>query len=160
MEEYKKFTPPEKKAFRRYIIKTFKKHNVKRLNGKTVSANRVPVLALEFKNKFNRCPFVSFKERLESKVSHEEGYVYIIGNLDAEICKIGFSKNPKERIRSIQTGCPYVLKIILLFEAEKYTETRLHHKYSKYKLSGEWFSIEGKLKESIYKNIPLQPSYV
>ena len=36
MSDYKKLTPPEKKAFRRYLLKTFKKHNIRRLNNKTV----------------------------------------------------------------------------------------------------------------------------
>lgn len=157
---YKKLTPPEKKACRKYILQTFKKHNIKKINGKTVPSNTVLDLIEEFKIKFKKCPIVSFKERLENKVSSKKGYVYVIGNLNAKICKIGFSTKPKERIKSIQTGCPHVLKIILLFEAEKYTETKLHHKYAKYKLSGEWFLIDGLLKESIYKHIEKQPMYV
>lgn len=160
METYKKLTPPEKKACRKYIIHTFKKHHIRKINGKTVASNRVPDLINEFQIKFKRCPIVAFKERLKDQVSSKKGYVYVIGNLNAKICKIGFSEKPKERIKSIQTGCPHLLKIILLFEAEKYTETKLHHKYARYKLYGEWFLIDGTLKESIYKHIKTQPLHV
>lgn len=160
MEKYNKLTPPEKKAFRRYIINSFKKHNVKKINGKTISSTKVLILISEFEIKFKKCPILAFEERLKTKVSDKKGYVYVIGNLDKKICKIGFSEKPKERIKSIQTGCPHLLKIILLFEAEKYTETKLHHKYARYKLSGEWFLIDGTLKESIYKHIKTQPLHI
>lgn len=160
MEKYNKLTPPEKKAFRRYIINTFKKHNFKKINGKTISSTKVLMLISEFEDKFKKCPILAFKERLKTKVSDKKGYVYVIGNLEEKICKIGFSEKPKERLKGIQTGCPYLLKIILLFEADKYTETRLHHKYSRYKINGEWFNIEGSLKDSIYGNIKNQPLHI
>lgn len=160
MNDYKKLTPPEKKAFRRYLLKTFKKHNIRRLNSKTVPSNKVIVLIEEFKNTFNKDPFICFHEKLITQVSSKQGYVYVIGNLLQKVCKIGFSENPKKRIKSIQTGCPFVLNTLLLFEADKYTETRLHHKYAKYRISGEWFSIEGELKESIEKHMKIQPKHV
>ena len=160
METYKKLTPPEKRACRKYIVQSFKRHNVKKINNKTVTSIKVVELIKEFQIKFNKCPILAFRERLKTKVSNKKGYVYVIGNLNEKICKIGFSQKPKERLKGIQTGCPHILKIILLFEAEKYTETKLHHKYSKYKLSGEWFLIDGELEKSIYENIKKQPLYV
>ena len=35
METYKKLTPPEKRACRKYIVQSFKRHNVKKINNKT-----------------------------------------------------------------------------------------------------------------------------
>ena len=159
MSEYNKLTPPEKRALRKYILNIFKRHNIKKLNNKTVPANKIEILIAEFEIKFKENPIISFRNKLKTKVSNKKGYVYIIGNLDENICKIGFSENPNRRLPEIQTGCPHQLKIILLFEAEKYTETLLHHKYSKYRMVGEWFKIEGKLKDSIEKHIELQLIY-
>lgn len=160
MTTYKNLTSSEKKQFRRYLLRTFKHHNIKRLNNKSISANKVVILIDEFKLKFKKDALTSFYERYRTQVSQKQGYVYVIGNLNANICKIGFSINPKERIKGVQTGCPHVLQILLLFEADKYTETRLHHKYKKYKRTGEWFNIEGELKESIEKHIKIQPIHV
>lgn len=160
MSEYRKLTPPEKRALRAFMLKTFKKHNIKKLNGKTVPSNKVPILIEEFEKEFKTNPIASFLNRLEKTVSCEKGYVYVIGNEEAKICKIGFSANPNKRIKEVQTGCPYLLKILLIFQADKYTETRLHHKYSKYRRNGEWFNIAGELKSSIDKHLKLQPIYV
>ena len=35
METYKKLTPPEKRACRKYIVQSFKRHNVKKINNNT-----------------------------------------------------------------------------------------------------------------------------
>ena len=160
MSNYKKLTPPEKKAFRRYLVKTFRKYNIRNLNSKSVASNKLIVLIEEFENRFKKDPFVCFHEKLITQVSSKEGYVYVIGNLLHKVCKIGFSVNPKKRIKSIQTGCPFILNTLLLFEADKYTETKLHHTYARYRKSGEWFSIEGELKISIEKHMEIQPKYV
>lgn len=160
MITYKNLTSSEKKHFKRYLLRAFRYRNIRHLNNKNIAANKVVVLIDEFKILFKKDPLTSFYERYKSKVSQKQGYVYVIGNLNANICKIGFSINPKERIKGIQTGCPHFLQILLLFEADKYTETRLHHKYKKYKRTGEWFNIAGELKESIEKHIKLQPTHV
>jgi len=77
------------------------------------------------------------------------GYVYVIGNTHAEVCKIGFSKTPNKRLKGIQTGCPYPIKILYLFVGSINLEKQLHKKYSKYRLNGEWFSYTGELRAAL-----------
>ena len=57
--------------------------------------------------------------------------------------KIGFSKNPKKRIRELQTGNSRKLALMGWIECEGQSlETHIHKKYESYNLNGEWFAIE------------------
>ena len=70
---------------------------------------------------------------------------FIIENEDNDIhrIKIGFSKDPKKRIRTLQTGSSRKLALMGWIESEgKTLEQSLHKKYEDYRLNGEWFSIE------------------
>jgi len=78
-----------------------------------------------------------------------DGYVYIIGNLDHKVCKIGFAKRPLARLSQLQTGCPYKLVLFKEYLGNIPMEKRLHKKYEEYKLHGEWFEIRDKLKKVI-----------
>jgi len=64
--------------------------------------------------------------------------------------KIGFSKDPESRIKSLQTASPYILKVVinLPFETKREAEIVEHcmHRLGKVKhkrLCGEWFLIYG-----------------
>jgi len=84
------------------------------------------------------------------KIKNEKnGYVYIFGNLEYKIIKIGYAKDPYKRISAVQTGCPFDLEILKVFEGNLTLEKQLHDKYKKYHLRGEWFKLEGKLKDNL-----------
>lgn len=69
-------------------------------------------------------------------------YVYVIAGGRRHI-KIGISHAPKERLKGIQTGCPFTLRIAKTWntsrarEIEKKAHTVLH----KYRWAGEWFDV-------------------
>lgn len=65
-----------------------------------------------------------------------EGKVYIARDKDR--LKIGFSKDPASRIRTLKTAC---LDIELFFEigCDRRLETVLHQKFKVYSLGREWF---------------------
>lgn len=74
--------------------------------------------------------------------------VYIIGNREHGLCKIGVSKDPEQRCRTIQTGFPYPLEVLAVFPGKSFEyEKRLHKRAAPYQLQGEWFRIEGRLKD-------------
>jgi len=57
--------------------------------------------------------------------------------------KIGFSKNPGKRIKSLQTGNSRKLALMGWIETEgQDLERSLHKKYKNHNLNGEWFAIE------------------
>ena len=71
-------------------------------------------------------------------------YIYIIGS-DNPPYKIGISKDPEKRLRNIQTGHPYKLKILELRETNakrtRLLESVIHKHLDNYRMKGEWFNI-------------------
>jgi len=57
-----------------------------------------------------------------------------------EYIKIGWSNNPQERIKSIQTGSPYKVMTMAVLPGDSEVENALHNKFKKYRTSGEWFT--------------------
>ena len=72
-------------------------------------------------------------------------YIYVIGGLEPPF-KVGISKNPQKRLKSLQTGHPYPLQIHSLTETcvtkTKLLETVIHRHLKMYKTNGEWFNVE------------------
>jgi len=79
-----------------------------------------------------------------NKYPMDKSYIYIIGS-DNPPYKVGISKDPNRRLRNLQTGHPYPLKIHLLKETDvsrtKLLETVIHRHLKFYKTSGEWFDV-------------------
>jgi len=64
---------------------------------------------------------------------HEHGYV-----------KIGKSNTPVERIKALQTACPYHIRLYTTITVEgdwHVVEAALHEAYDDDQLRGEWFDI-------------------
>lgn len=76
-------------------------------------------------------------------------YIYLIQSLESSNYKIGISKNPKKRLKQIQTGNGEELRLVGQYESEYYNliEGFLHRKYEYLKTRGEWFylSLEDEL---------------
>ena len=67
--------------------------------------------------------------------------------------KIGWTKNhPVRRLKNLQVGCPYPLKIIGLMECDPTVERSLHTVFEQYKIINEWFSSAPELLEFIEDN--------
>ncbi len=69
--------------------------------------------------------------------------VYIIQKLSDCTFKIGVSKNPKQRIKAVQTGNESKLKLLATYPSEyaHKIERTLHRQYSHHIGEGEWFDI-------------------
>jgi predicted GIY-YIG superfamily endonuclease len=73
-------------------------------------------------------------------------YVYIM--CAGGYAKIGVARNPQRRLETMQTGNPYVIKILALFplnsRAEAFAyESELHNRFREYRYIGEWFHMGG-----------------
>ena len=72
-----------------------------------------------------------------------EGYIYLIHCVGTTYYKIGRTKNLKNRLQMLQTGCPFDLKVIAsassynLISNEKY----LHNLFKDKKFSNEWYDF-------------------
>lgn len=68
--------------------------------------------------------------------------VYLIRGNDGRY-KIGIAKNPKERIRQLQTGNSDALTLIETYQSEnaRQIESALHCRYAHVRNVGEWFDL-------------------
>ena len=71
-------------------------------------------------------------------------YVYLIRVQDTNLYKIGSSKNPKGRMKSLQTANGAPLELINSVKCEHYwkVEKAMHRKFNSKLTMGEWFSLE------------------
>jgi len=73
-------------------------------------------------------------------------FIYIIRQGNSRIFKIGVSKNPTQRCKSLQTGNPHGLKVIFTVPCNGVSayqaESLIHNHLKTEKVKGEWFIIE------------------
>ena len=83
------------------------------------------------------------KNREQEKIKYK-GYIYLIGNKEMGIYKIGMSQQPKERYKAFQTKLPFEVKIIHQIGVDDMTkaEKRLHNYFNQKKTHGEWFQLD------------------
>jgi len=88
-------------------------------------------------------------------------HLYVIQSATTGAIKIGRSSDPERRLRDLQTGSPFRLKIILVIEGGGWRESELHQRLRRYRsqgtYKGEWF-IEpalGELPNDIYERLDL-----
>lgn len=68
--------------------------------------------------------------------------LYLIQATATGAIKIGRSKDPVERLTTLQTGSPCKLILLARFEGKGFLEKSLHRDLAEYRLSGEWFKAE------------------
>ena len=87
-------------------------------------------------------------------------HLYIIQSSNNGCFKIGRSKHPEKRLKQLQTGSPYKLKLILVLENEGRQEKSLHMRFPKADITckGEWFDFDliAYLPDKIYEKLDLE----
>lgn len=84
----------------------------------------------------------------EGQVRHR-GYIYFIQGQCGGAIKIGYSLSPSARLRTLQTGYPDTLRILLLIPGNESTEQMLHRQFEEMRLKGEWFRPDKRLTDKI-----------
>ena len=120
-----------------------------------LSATQVELLAYMFQEKEDVIERLKHSERvLEGKLDTlkkkiddnkktylkegEEQKTYLIKNGRNNLYKIGRSKNPLNREKTLQSEEP-LIKIVKLWD--KNIERKLHKEYNQYRVRGEWFKL-------------------
>lgn len=90
------------------------------------------------------------KGDVEENAVTEPYYVYVIS--DGNHLKIGYSKEPKRRLKDLQVGNAAHLKLLRAFEvigmaAAKAHEKTLHRKFKSSRKKGEWF--DGSIQDEV-----------
>jgi hypothetical protein len=85
--------------------------------------------------------------RVSRKLSQDYSIYLIAADAESDMIKIGSSRDPKKRVSTIDTSCPY--RALLVYEKQLTGKNALIleneiHKYLKktpFHISGEWYSI-------------------
>ena len=85
-------------------------------------------------------------------------YLYIIQHGSEDVCKIGISSNPEERLKGLQTGTPRILTLIAMMEFASReialgVESLLHMFFDENRLNGEWFEVNPSHVCDIYQKL-------
>lgn len=67
-------------------------------------------------------------------------YIYLMLNSDTSLIKIGSSKDPGYRERTLQSSEPKI-NMIALWQCKRIVEKELHKMYSHKRIRGEWFRL-------------------
>jgi hypothetical protein len=65
--------------------------------------------------------------------------------------KVGVSKDPERRLETLQSSCPYQLKLLTTVRTEDayLLESVLHNQYGKWCYRGEWFELPDKIVQEL-----------
>ncbi len=80
------------------------------------------------------------------------GFVYLMRNGRNGFTKIGYSRSPKHREKTLQSEEPEV-EIIFSAKAQFSLEQSLHDKFARKRVRGEWFNLSAEDIEAIQKQI-------
>lgn len=73
--------------------------------------------------------------------------IYFIEAVGANLLKIGFTeRDPEERLKELQTGCPHKLRLVATTFGDRETERLWHDEYADLRTSGEWFRLDDRLR--------------
>lgn len=97
----------------------------------------------QWKSQFPRCCGRCKNPGWDVKRHTNNGILYVIGNVEGGMYKIGVSTDTVKRLQSLQTGSPLELTIVGqkfvddMFKAER----EAHKKMAAHRLRGEWFKL-------------------
>lgn len=72
--------------------------------------------------------------------------IYAIQCGDSGPIKFGVAKNPEQRLRELQTGCPERLRLLVAVNLQDWCERTIHRWLRDERIRGEWFGMSWKTK--------------
>lgn len=88
-----------------------------------------------------RAAHAAYRREYRRRKKRDDGtqYVYFIRMGDDGPVKIGIAKDPQGRLRDLQVGCPFPLKLLATVSGGMEKEQRLHEELQEFRMEGEWF---------------------
>lgn len=83
------------------------------------------------------------------RIDAETNKVYFILDSTNNTVKIGVSQHPIKRMADLQTSSPHPLTLLAVTLGGYELEKKLHRRFARYRLSGEWFRMNDDLKSYI-----------
>lgn len=78
-----------------------------------------------------------------------ESYVYFIEGIGLQRIKIGKARDPKQRLKQMQTSSPVPLRLLGTVAGTTHLEKRLHKEFASLRTEGEWFRATKELRDYI-----------
>lgn len=72
---------------------------------------------------------------------------------DGESVKVGHSKNPRKRVKQLQTGSSSKIQLLGTIYGDKALEKEIHRQFNRFRIINEWFRPEDELIQFINDNI-------
>lgn len=95
-----------------------------------------------------------FKNVSEKEILEDAEYNYLFVNFETNLFKIGFSKNPIYREKTLQSEEPKIF-VVAFWKRDIRSEKELHNIYKEKRIRGEWFDLSlsdlRKLRDRIQK---------
>lgn len=107
-------------------------------NGILISHSEIEIIKTYNRIKFYRS---LLKEENYKNIIPDIQYVYVMINCDDFTFKIGQSKNPSYRERTLQSKQPNIT-LLKVWQCNKKIERELHKIYQKNRIRGEWFKLD------------------
>lgn len=83
------------------------------------------------------------------------GYCYFIGDREAGLVKIGFSRNLAQRLSQLRSNSgPYRLELLAKVVGGSERELHYHRKFEQFRFSGEWFHLTAEIEAEISRIVP------
>lgn len=84
----------------------------------------------------------SHQKRNNPALKKKKGFVYLMRS-ENDKYKIGYSKDPKKRLKSLQNDTPFALECLRVIQTDDMTklERDMHKHYKDRRIVGEWFSL-------------------
>ena len=83
---------------------------------------------------------IDYNNYIKRQKPKKETYIYLMIDHNTGYYKIGRSKNPKFREKTLQSEKP-TIEMIHKFKANSSKESDLHKKYADKRIRGEWFNL-------------------
>ena len=77
------------------------------------------------------------------------GVVYFFQKGRRQVIKIGYSGDHEERRQNLQVASPDRLRVIATIPGNRAVEGALHKRFREYKITGDWYRLEGELAEYV-----------
>jgi len=98
----------------------------------------------EIKTRVSSLDRISKDYSTQKTTWHSSKYIYVVNCKNTNLYKIGVSKiKPNYCLAQLQTGCPYKLDLLYIFECSKpeLIKPEIHRFLSRFNLRSEWFEL-------------------
>ena len=83
---------------------------------------------------------------------HKKGTMAIYFIQQQEFIKIGYGRDPYQRLGSLQSASPFKLTMRCIVEGNTKKEAELQEKFGRYNVRGEWFRLVPEIEAFIAEN--------